>query len=141
MKTSYKIALFVIFFIALAGILFGLYMFNLKDKDLRKVKPDFIISATDLQKAYEGNETTANSSYLNKVIEVAGIIGDIKSGEGNTVNVSLKTENPLSSVICTFQSMTDPLKFKTGDQITIRGKCSGFLLDILLNNCVVVQGK
>ena len=141
MKTSYKIALFVVFFMALAGILFGLYMFNLQDKDLQKVKPDFIISATDLQKAFEGNETTANSSYLNKVIEVTGIIGDIKTGEGGTVNVSLETGNPLSSVICTFQSMTDPSKFKTGDQITLRGQCSGFLMDILLNNCVVVQGR
>lgn len=138
MKTSVKIALFVVFFMALAGILFGLYLFNLKDKDLQKVKPDFVISASDLQKAFEGNETTANTTYLSKVIEVTGIINDMKSGEGNTVNVSLKTDSPLSSVICTFQAMTVLQKFKTGDKITIRGQCSGFLMDILLNNCVVV---
>ncbi len=139
MKTSVKIALFVVFFMALAGILFGLYMFNLKAKDLQKVKPDFVITAGELQKAFEANETTANTTYLGKVIEVSGTINDLKSGEGNTFNVSLKTESPMSSVICTFQSMTGLQNLKSGDQITIRGQCSGFLMDILLNNCVVVK--
>ena len=139
MKTSVKIALFVVFFMALAGILFGLYMFNLKAKDLQKVKPDFVITAGELQKAFEANETTANTTYLDKVIEVSGTINDLKSGEGNTFNVSLKTESPMSSVICTFQSMTGLQNLKSGDQITIRGQCSGFLMDILLNNCVVVK--
>src|SRR5512140_527222 len=139
MKTSVKIALFVVFFMALAGILFGLYMFNLKDKDLQKVKPDFVITASDLQKAFEANETSANTTYLGKVIEVTGTINDVKSGEGNTFNISLKTESPMSSVICTFQSMTGLQNLKSGDQVTIRGQCSGFLMDILLNNCVVVK--
>jgi hypothetical protein len=138
MKPYVKIALFVVFFLALAGILTALYLFNMQHKDLQKVKPDFIISAVDLQKAFEGNESSAESTYVNKVLEVTGIIGSVKTGEKNVLSVILKTGNDLSTVICTFPAETDPAKFTTGNQITVRGECSGFLMDVLLNNCVIL---
>ncbi len=141
MKTSYKIALFAVFFLALAGILFGIYLFTLQSADLQKAEPDFRIAATDLQKAFENDETAANTTYLNKIIEVSGTIESVKPGEDKAVSISLKTENPLSAVICTFQKVTDTSELKPGGQITIRGECSGILMDILLNNCVIIQGK
>jgi len=139
MKTSVKIALFVVFFLALAGILFGLYLYNLQSADLLNVEPDFTITATDFQKAFEKDETAANSLYLNKIIEVTGIIESVKPGEDNAVSISLKTENPLSAVISTFQKVPDAAKLKAGEKVTIRGECSGFLMDILLNNCVIIR--
>jgi hypothetical protein len=139
MKTSIKIALFVVFFIALGGILLGLYMFNKQHKDLSKAKPDFTFTATDLQKAFEENETAATAKYVNKIIEVSGTIGSVKAGEGNVPNISLKTGSDLSAVICTFTVGTDPLGFTEGNQVTIRGECSGFLMDVLLNDCVLIK--
>lgn len=141
MKTSYKIALFAVFFLALAGILFGLYMFNLQSADLKKADPDFRISATDFQKSFENNESDANTTYLNKIIEVTGNIESLKPGEGKAISISLKTDNPLSNVICTFQATPDTSAIKPGDRVTIRGEYSGFLMDILLNNCVIIQTK
>ncbi|MFZ0281503.1 MAG: hypothetical protein WAL29_07625 [Bacteroidales bacterium] len=141
MKTSYKIALFAVFFLALAGILFGIYLFNLQSADLQKAEPDFRIAAIDLQKAFEKDETAANTTYLNKIIEVTGTIETIKPGEETAVSISLKTENPLSAVICTFQKKPDISELTPGGQVTIRGECSGILMDILLNNCVIVQDK
>ena len=114
-------------------------MYNLKPKDLQKVKPDLIMTAVDLQKAFEDNEDAANSKYVNKVIEVTGIIESIKPGDNKTLSISLKTGSPLSSVNCTFQSTPDISKIKVSEQIILRGECSGFLMDVLLNKCVVVQ--
>lgn len=138
MKPLVKIALFVVFFLALAGILTALYLFNKQHKDLEKVKPDFVISAIDLQKAFEENETSAASTYVNKVLEVTGIIESVKTGENNVLSIVLKTGNDLSTVICTFTPEIDPSKFTPGNQITARGECSGFLMDVLLNNCVIL---
>jgi len=53
MKPFIKIALFVVFFLALGGILAALYMFNKQHKDMLKTTPDFIITASDLQKDFE----------------------------------------------------------------------------------------
>ena len=141
MKASFKIALLAGWLVAIIALFIGLYMFNLQTKDLSKTKSDIKISATGLQKAFEDNETTANSIYLNKINEVKGIIGSVKEGEDNSLNVNLQTENPLSAVICTFQTSPDPSGIRPGEEITIRGVCSGFLMDILLNNCVVVSSK
>lgn len=138
MKPYIKVALFVVIFIVLAAILAALYMFNLKHIDMAKAKPDFVITATLLQKAFEDNETLATGKFTNKIIEISGKIASVKSLENNIVNISLATGSDLSSVICTFPAITDPSKFRTGDEITVRGVCSGFLMDVLLNNCAVI---
>jgi hypothetical protein len=139
MKIYVKIVLFVVFFLALGGILAALYFYNLKAKDLHKVRPDFVTSSTEFQKAFEADEKAASAKYINKIVEVSGEIASARRGEKNTMNVSLKTSSDLSSVICTFPIVLDTTILKTGNQITIRGECSGFLMDVLLNNCVVVR--
>jgi hypothetical protein len=137
MKTSVKITMFIVFFIALGAILAALYLFNLKHKDLKKVKPDYEVTAVDLQKAFEADEVAASAKYVNKVLDVTGIIESEKNGEGNILSLVLKTGSTFSTVICTFPSGPAPGKFVSGNQITIRGECSGFLMDVLLNNCII----
>jgi hypothetical protein len=139
MKTSVKIALFVVFFIAVCGILAALYLYNLKPKNLQNVKPHFVVTATDFQKAFEENEKASSEMYINKIIEVSGEIASVKPGNKKTLTVSLKTGSDFSAVICTFPDVSDTTFFKTGNQITLRGVCSGFLMDVLLNNCAVIK--
>lgn len=139
MKTYVKIALGVVMLLAISGILAALYFYNLKHPDMAKARPDFIITASVLQEQFEDDETAASARYINKIIEVNGIIASVKPAADNVVNITLATDNDLSSVICTFPSITDPSKFNKGDKITIRGECSGYLMDVLLNNCSVVQ--
>jgi hypothetical protein len=141
MKLYIKITLFVVLFIAIAGIWYALHMFNLQHPDTAKVKPDFIVSATALQKEFEDNETTASARYIKKILEVTGNIVSVTPADSAHTNISLKTGSDLSSVICTFKSINDPSKFKTGEEITLRGECSGFLMDVLLNNCAVIPNK
>lgn len=68
LNRSHKIALWLIFFIAVGGILAGLYMYNLQDKDLAKVRPDFIMTASELQRAFETDEAAAGPKYINRKI-------------------------------------------------------------------------
>ena len=79
MKLYVKVALFFVTFIAMAAILAALYFYNLKATDMSKAKPDFIVTASALQKAFEDDETKASLSYLNKVLEVTGKIASVKS--------------------------------------------------------------
>jgi hypothetical protein len=139
MKTYVKVALFFVSFIALAAILAALYMYNLKHTDMAKAKPDYVITATLLQKEFEDNEKAASAKYTNKIIEVKGTITSIKPVENNEINITLATGSDFSSVICTFPAITDPSKLQTGSEITLRGECSGFLMDVLLNNCAVIK--
>lgn len=139
MKTYIKILIGVVLFVALAGIGAGIYLFNMQHKDLGKAKPDYVITAVDLQKAFEDNETSATAKYVNKILEIEGEVESVKTGEANVLSVTIKSSSDLSSVICTFPAVTDPAKFTAGSRVTVRGECSGFLMDVLMNNCVKVK--
>jgi hypothetical protein len=139
MKKHYKIALIAASILIVAGIAAGIYYYNLGPGDLQKAKPDFTISSEELLKAFENDEAAASAKYISRILEVSGIIQSVNTGENNAIGISLKTGNDLSSVICTIQGNPDPANFKTGDQITVRGECSGFLMVVLLNNCSVIK--
>lgn len=139
LKRSHKIMLWLVFFLALGGILAGLYMYNLQDKDLRKVKPDFTMTASELQKAFETDEASAGSKYINKIIDVSGEVESVKPGENQALVITLKTENPLSAVSCTMQAESLAPELVADDQVSLRGQCSGFLMDVLMNNCTVIN--
>jgi hypothetical protein len=141
MKTYIKVALFFVIFIAIAAILAALYYYNLKATDMTKAKPDFIITASALQKAFEEDETRASVTYINKILEVTGNIASVKPADNSVVSISMVTGSEMSAVICTFPAVSDPSVFRVGDQITIRGECSGFLMDVLLNNCALILKK
>jgi hypothetical protein len=133
--------LFVVLFIAVSAILAALILYNKKHTDTSKAKPDFVVTATSLEKEFEDNEKAASARYINKILEVSGAIASIAQADSANLNVSLKTGNDMSSVICTFHTGTISTKFKEGDEITLRGECSGFLMDVLLNNCSAVPTR
>jgi hypothetical protein len=139
MKTSVKIALLVVVFVAFGGILAALYMYNLKPKDLQKEKPHFVITAAEFQKAFEENEKASSEKYINKIIEISGEIITIEAATNSSWNITLQTASDFSKVLCTFPAIRDSSVFVAGKQVTLRGVCSGFLSDVLLNNCAVIS--
>ena len=141
MKSYLKIAIVVVVLIGAAGVLIGLKLYFKKHIDTANAKPDYVITATALQKEFEGNETTASAKYINKILEVSGSVASVTRADSSNLNVALKTGSDMSSVICTFTANSSASKFKTGDEITLRGECSGFLMDVLLNNCAVIPNQ
>ncbi len=139
MKLWIKIALAVILVFAIAGIGIGIYFYNLEPADLRKAKPEFVITAVELQQAFENDETLASAKYVNRIIEVNGLIESISIGEENALSVTLQTNSDLSSIICTIPGAASNANLSTGNPIIVRGECSGYLMDVLLNNCVIIK--
>ncbi len=138
MKPLVKITLFVVLLIVIGAIVVAIYLFNEKPADLAKEKPLYTVSSVQLQKEFEADESSASAKYTDKIIEVSGIISSIKIEDNSKINISLKTDSDFSSVICAFNSLDDPLQFHPGDRVTLRGECSGFLLDVLLKDCVII---
>jgi hypothetical protein len=141
MKPYVKIALLVVMLIAISGILAGLMLYNKKHTDTSKAKPDYVLTATVLQKEFEDNEKTASVKYINRIIEVSGSISSVTKSDSSNVNISLKTGSDLSAVSCTFTANTDASLFKIGDDIVLRGECEGYLMDVQLKNCAKIMKK
>ena len=116
-------------------------MYNKEHKDLSGVEPDYRLDATELYAEFEADEATANEKYLEKILEVSGDVNAIEYGNDSTLSVTLMPPNAFAGVICAFDNVEnrDKLDIAQGDYVTIRGKCSGMLMDVLLNNCVLIE--
>ena len=128
--------------LGLVGGGYGFYEFFRTHADLSKVNPDFTLTAADLSSAFENDESAATKKYVDKVVQVTGPVASVEMGSDSTINVSLRDEDALSGVICSFQGRAvDDVRVKKGEVAVIRGQCSGMLLDVLLNNCVLISNK
>lgn len=139
MKTPAKIALYGISILFLAGIAAAIYLYTKPQKDLQNTRATHFVTAEELQKEFSSDEKDASEKYLNKVIEVTGTLTNADISEGKAISIVLATQNDMSSVICNFRKPENPEKLRKDEKITIRGELSGFLMDVLLNNCIIVD--
>lgn len=139
---TFRISAAVVLLAVLAGAAYGYYMFNLKRSDLSKVKPDFIISSSELYSAFESDEPGATAKFIGKVVEINGNVAQVEFGSADsTLSITLREDDQFSGVICTFNGIGEmsAMNIIPGQQIKVRGECSGMLMDVLLNNCVIVR--
>ena len=129
MKTK---LLIVVIFILLA--LFYVYKtYNKPHINVKKEQPIIKISAKNLQQQYNFDEAKADSLYFDKVIEVFGKIKSTTNQNGKEI-ITLKGEE--SDVICQLND-NNKEKINVNDSISIKGICSGMLMDVMLVNCAI----
>lgn len=114
-----------------AGI--GFYYFNKGVEGLENVESDYELSADALFNAFDTNESEALLNYEGKVISVTGKVARIKSTD-STTNITIYAENAMAGGInCSFNKVISTIK--KGDEVSIKGRCQGYLMDVILNNC------
>lgn len=118
----------------LCSIAWGLHQYFKTRPDIGSVKAAASLPATVLYAAYQKNETAANTLFLEKVIAVNGEITEV-SKKDSTLNIQLKGgEN--GGINCSIRTLPETIPLK-GSRITIKGRCSGFLMDVNLVDCVL----
>jgi hypothetical protein len=111
-------------------------VFRDSEKSVASDLPVAEISGSALLKAFTENEDSANSMFLGKVIVVTGHVYDI-SEDSTSVSVYLKEDADMAGVYCIFNKPVQlPATLTTGADVSIKGECSGYLLDVILNRCV-----
>lgn len=124
------------------------YLFNLKFDDTRDVKADYTVNAVPFMKEFMDNDSLANQKYAEKIIIVNGVISDVEQPADTTVNIKMTDSLSGSYIIFAFQSkdMSAVRKLKAGDQVSIKGSCSGGIFSRILETesitfkrCVINQ--
>ena len=106
-------------------------------QSLIKKAPEVQITALALMDAYVTNENSADDLYLDRIVQVSGEIREVQEQNGE-INVILDTGNPLSGVICEMES-NKYKGLKSGQMVNIKGYCTGYLMDVVLTKCVVLN--
>ena len=101
-----------------------------------------ILNTDDLIGMFQSDESYANATLVEKVIEVKGVIQGI-SFLNNRHTILLKSKNSTKSfVMCDMSPQGLYIEnLSVGDTITLRGICKGYLLDVIMLNCVPINEK
>jgi hypothetical protein len=93
-------------------------------------------SAPELYHEFQNDENSANKKWVGKVIEVSGIISSINESSAY-VSITLKSAGD-GGINCSFaKADLSDSKLKNGDSLTVKGKCTGYLIDVNLVDCVI----
>ncbi len=124
--------------LVLAGVM--LYMNYDFRAGIAKEEPDYVIDARTLFAEYDADEDAANQKYLGKTIEVSGDINHIDKTT-DPVTISLEAGAVMGNLVCELSKTVevDVTGIEEGEKITIKGSCSGKLLDVILVNCIIVE--
>lgn len=94
-----------------------------------------VINAERLSDEYAKDEAASNKKYLDKALEVSGIVAEVsKNQDGKTV-VLLQADDPMSGVQCTFRN---DVAIVAGKPVTVKGFCTGYTLVVLLSDCILL---
>jgi hypothetical protein len=128
-----KTLILIIIITTLVGGSVGFYLFNKKVAGLENAKADYTITATKLYNAFETQEQEASEKYLNKILLVEGTVVKVEIDKKYS-SIILKADNALAGGInCSFNHEVESVS--KGDIISIKGRCQGFLMDVVLTNC------
>jgi len=102
------------------------------------------ITAEGLLAAYEKEGLAADKRFTNKVLKLTGIIAKVVINEINNryeIALSGGVEHELGDIQCTFgQSHVPELKqLETGQTVTVQGQYGGFVTNILIKDCSLVN--
>lgn len=134
------IAILVI--LAIGGVV-GYKMWNKPFKD--PLAGDAIkVTAIQLFNDFSSNEAAAQKKYVpeklgDKKVEVSGQITDIGKNEDGETFYTLKTSDEMFGVKCIMDKGEEIANAKVGDNITVRGFCDGYNMDVIVNRCKPVK--
>lgn len=108
----------------------------------RTVPSDTInISAVNLVADYAANEVKADYNYKGKLLEVSGVVQDIKKGIADDIFVILDGQRQLRAVQCYLHNNSEEVarNLSQGMSVTFVGECEGLMANVVLKNCMLVK--
>ena len=133
-KTFREIGLLCLLCIAAGGVI-GYRMYNKPHRSAAE-ETAVVLTATQLSQEYEKDEAASNKKYLGNVVQVNGTVSEVSLSQQKKT-VILLTGSGMSGVQCSLQEEVPGIK--KGDRVTIKGFCTGYLTDVIIDRCILVQ--
>lgn len=138
-KLLIRIVVTLLFAVALAA-LYVYWEYNRTHKDTLDLNADYSVTASDLLKEFEWDESATSKKYWDKVVLVDGYVKELTKDDRGVYSVVLGDTGSMSAVRCSMDSIhnKDAGNIKQGNRIAMKGICSGFTSDALLGSDVVL---
>jgi hypothetical protein len=132
-----KIIFFIIAIVMVMVASIAYYQFTKTHADTADLEAVAQLSSSQLFEEFSKNEKLASERYVGKIIEVNGRIFSIVEGENDDLEILLVAEGEMFGVVCSLEKNDESLALNEGQEITIKGECSGILSDVILIRCII----
>ena len=120
-----------------AGVL--AYTFRKSPNSVSKIKPDFIVEPTMFVGDFLTDEINANKKYLDKTVQFTSKLVEIQPNDDNKTTLSFEG-NDMGNISCLFDNAElKKTSVEIGKMYIVKGKCSGYILDVVLTKCALVN--
>ena len=125
-----------ILLLILAAATWAKYLYDKPHLSAASETAAVVVNADTLYRQYQADEHAADQRYMGKVISVTGRLTEIQHS-GNSIIWILSTQPGGGGINCQLFAGTkvDP-EPHLGDPVTVKGRCTGFLMDVNLADCV-----
>jgi hypothetical protein len=122
-------------FLCLLAAGWGYYQYQKPRAGAAQVPAAYSVTAEQLFTEYSTAEVAAEKKYGGKVIAVTGTVADVQpAGQGTNV---LLAAGAAGGVNCAMPRLENGIAI--GTRITLKGRCTGFLMDVSLVDAVKVE--
>ncbi|MFL5727840.1 MAG: OB-fold protein [Cytophagaceae bacterium] len=124
------------------------YVFNKPHRDVAGEEPAFSLSSDQLLAEYDKDTAVANKQYLDKVIQLQGKISEVITDQRGGTVIVLNDGKSTFGITCTMSvnSKDAASKLKKGEVVSLKGICTGGILDpdfggvaVTMNKCELVE--
>ena len=100
------------------------------------------VSIEKLLGEYKDNEVRADGQFKDKVVQVTGVVGDVKKDITDSIYVIVGTGQPFEvpEVQCFIASGQEKraAALSKGGKVTVRGRVGGLMINVLVHDCEIV---
>tara|TARA_R110002049_G_scaffold107950_4_gene255864 strand:+ start:11930 stop:12346 length:417 start_codon:yes stop_codon:yes gene_type:complete len=134
-----KIGLVILITLIIGGFFLN-KLYNKPHININNVKADITLTANKIFTDFSSDEILANKLYLDQIIQVKGTVSKIEL-ENNKGIVTLQTKDDFGSVLCYLaDNFSINIKdVKIGQELSLKGICTGFLMDVVLVKCIIIN--
>jgi len=130
-----------ILLLLLAAAGWGYYQYQRPHQSAAGETANVTIPADSLYAQYAGDEKSCDAKYLGKVVQVSGQLSEVQHSGQSEVWILATGTAGTGGVNCQLfpgEKVPEPHP-KPGDQVTVKGRCTGFLMDVNLSDCIVIK--
>lgn len=138
-KVSRKFFWYLFLLVLVVSAFYFYSEYNRKPASTQNLSPDFMVPAVNLADEFERDETAANKKYLGRLIQVTGTLFNIDNGKDKLISITVGDDIHKIACLLDIEHAATIKQYKVSDSIAVKGICTGFLMDVELNRCVIVQ--
>ena len=107
--------------------------------------PEEQVEAVDIGELitmFQDNEQLANDTYAEKILEVEGVVEEISFLNDRHTILLRGDKFEQNFILCDMAiESKEKKRMIKGDTIKLKGICKGYLLDVIMLNCVPIDEK